>query len=555
MKKIFAIVMTLAIVLSLCACGAGNSNLGNKYNEEGKVTLSIGMATSAKVTDLENNSLTKWLEEQTGYELKIVEYSGGTDVPTQISTTIAARQDLPDILWGITLPSETLSTYGREEYFVDLKPFFDDKEGASKNFWDRYEECLNDYQKKYVMGKLVDMDTGGIYAVPTVETSLVDGQDFTIWINQEWLDYLKLDAPTNTEELYNVLVAFRDGDPNQNGKKDEIPLYGTQTTTGPNQVVNWLINLFMYFNANHLWQDYDGDGKIEHAGMQDSYREALKFVNKLYKEKLLTNMVFTATATEMKTVTTPSSGTALCGIFAGHLTSHTAVGNELLYQYKSLKTWGCATERDVGFNPNCYITETAQKRDVVAEAFNLLMTMWSWEGSMRIRYGEYGYNWVEPDPGAISDYGIPATYKLLIDPFTEQGSIIWGGCSGSLNHYAEGESAQTPENMNPWSLAKQKMLAEARKNFDDAAANINPKYMQEPFLQAFQMTGDEYDSILMARTNFNSIYTTYYRDFICGTNGQDINDDGDWNAYLDKLKSTGYKETQAMYQICYDRQK
>ena len=49
---------------------------------------------------------------------------------------------------------------------------------------------------------------------------------FRWWINKNWLEKLNLAVPTTTEELKNVLIAFRDNDPNGNGQKDEIPLSG-----------------------------------------------------------------------------------------------------------------------------------------------------------------------------------------------------------------------------------------------------------------------------------------------------------------------------------------
>ena len=555
MKKILAIIMTLAIILGLCACGGGGSSSGDKYGEGGRVKISVGMGTSAKVISYEDNALTKWLEETTGYDLEIVEYSGGTDIATQISTTIAARQELPDVLWGISLNSATLETYGKEGYIVDLKDYYADKEGASKTFWTRMEESLTETQQEYVLSKLTNPDTGGMYGVPTIETSLVDGVDFMVWINTEWLDKLGLSKPTNNQELYDVLVAFRDKDPNGNGQKDEIPLFGTQKSTGPAQAVNWLVNLFVYFNDAHLYQDYNGDGKLEYVYTQDAYREALKFVNKLYKEKLLTTMIYTASSSECKTITTPASGTALCGMFCGHLTSHTTFGNEVLYQYENVKTWGCATERDLGFSISCLITETAQKRDVVDECFNLLMTMWSWDGSMRIRYGEYGTNWVEPDEGALSDYGLPATYKLLDDPFTQQNAVQWGSASGSLNHYAEGETAQAAENLDKWTATKSKMHAEARRLFDEAEAEINPKFLADPFRESFIMNSQEEESISMQKTNVNAWVSSAVKDFVCGTNNMDINDDKDWKAFIDKLYELGLQDILDMYQICYERQK
>ena len=555
MKKFLAIVLALTVILSLCAGCKKEAEVADKYGTDGRVTIQVGLGSSAKVLSFEENALTKWLEEQTGCNLEIVEYSGGTDIATQISTTIAARQNLPDVLWGVSLNSSTLSTYGKEGYIVDLKDYYADKEGASKTFWTRMAECLTPSQQEYVLSKLTDPDTGGMYGVPTIETSLVDGVDFMVWINREWLDKLQLEVPTNNDELYEVLKAFKTKDPNGNGKADEIPLFGSQNTSGPAGVINWLVNTYMYFNDSHLWQDYNGDGKIEHAQTQDSYREALKFVNKLYKEGLLTSMVYTASSNEMKTITTPASGPALVGMFCGHLTSHTAFGNEKLYQYENVKSWGCATERDLGFSISCYITETAMKRDVVDECFNLLMTMWSWDGSMRIRYGAYGTNWVEPDEGAKSDYGLDATYKLLDDPFTQQNDVQWGSASGSLNHYAEGETAQVADNLDKWTATKSKMHATARENFDWCVENINPKFMKDPFSQTFVMTTAEEESITMQKTNVNTVITSFVKDFVTGSNNRDINNDSHWKAFLDELNKQGYADVQAMYQKCYDRQK
>ena len=555
MKKILAFVLALVIVLGLCACGQSNSMAGGRDEATGQVTISVGLGSSAKIISFEDNALTRWLEEQTGYKLEIVEYSGGSDIATQISTTIAARQELPDVLWGVSIADATRSTYGKEGYLVDLKPYFDDKEGASKTFWTRIEECLTETQQEYVITKMTDPDTGGIYGVPTVETSLVDGVDFMAWINREWLDKLGLEKPTNIDELYEVLVAFRDQDPNGNGQKDEIPLFGSQKSSGPAQAATWLINMFIYFNDSHLWQDYNGDGQIESVYREDAYREALKFVNKLYKEKLLTTMLYTASSAEMKTITTPSSGTALCGIFCGHLTSNTTFGNEVLYQYENLATWGCATERDLGFGIGCYVTETAEKRGIVEECFNLFMTMWTWDGSMRIRYGAYGQNWVEPDEGALSDYGLPATYKLLDDPFTQQNDVQWGKASGSLNHYAEGETAQAADNLDKWTATKSLMHAEARRNFDYAVENINPTFLADPFLKPFHLNNEDDEAISLTRTNVNNVISTYTKDFIVGSSGRDINNDAHWAEFLSEMDKEGYAELQAMYQSYYERLK
>ena len=555
MKKFLAIVLALTIVLGLCSACGGGSGLQDKV-VDGKVKIQVGLGTNAKVLDYENNSLTKWLMEQTGLDIEIVQYAGGTDVATQISATISARQDLPDVLYGVSINENTVNTYGREGYFVNLRPYYEDTEGASKIFWDRIGENLTEYEQEYVLSKITDVESGGMYGVPTVETSLVDGLDGMAWINRQWLDKLNLDPPTDIESLYTVLKAFKDNDCNGNGDKtDEIPLFGTQSSSGPAKVVNWLLNMYVYYNDHHLWQDYNGDGQIESVYTQEKFREGLAFVSKLYKEGLLSKMVYTATGADCKGITTPNSKVALCGIFLGHMTTNCTDGNEVMYEYEALKGWGCATQRDINASLSCYITETAKKRDVVDECFNLLMTMWSWDGSMRIRYGEYGVNWVEPDEGAKSAYGLDATYKILDDPFAKQTTTTWGKASGSFNHYAEGETAQIDENLNEWTKRKYLNHAQAREYWDWAYENINPQFITDPFLEIFIMSAKEENEIDMKKTNVNNVISTYMKNFVTSNKGMDITKDAHWQEFQDALKKEGLDDLQAMYQKCYERQK
>ena len=564
-KRLLALLLALVMVFGMLACGADmqydddddddddkKSTEATDPNEEvdasGKVKIKVGLGSNVKVLDFEDNALTKWLEETCGVDIEIVEYAGGTDVATQISATIAARQELPDILWGVEMGEATIYTYGKEGYFANLRPYYEDDQGASKIFWDRITGYLSDYEQECVIQDISDPDTGLIYCVPTVQTSLVNDIDSMAWINTEWLDQVGGKAPTNMEELYDLLVKFK-------AAGCEFPLYGSQNTSSSAQVVNWIINMFIYYNDDHSWQDYNGDGQLESVYTLDEFREALQFANKLYKEKLLNTDVFTATSDEMKLVTTPVDGKARCGIFLGHLTTHTAFGNETLYQYEALEGWGCATEASISISQECFITETAVNRGITDKCFEILMTMWSWDGSMRVRYGEYGVNWTDADPGAKSDYGLDATYKLLDDPFTQQTAAQWGKVSGTFVHYAEGETAQISENLDRWTATKSAMHVKARLYFDKAAATINPTFLRDPYLKRSFMTTRDEDIISMKAANFNSVVTTYVKDFITGANKKDINSPVHWQEFLNELNKQGYEDVREMYQKYYERNK
>jgi hypothetical protein len=98
------------------------------------------------------------------------------------------------------------------------------------------------------------------------------------------------------------------------------------------------------------------------------------------------------------------------------------------------------------------------------------------------------------------------------------------------------------------------MLATAYSYYLKAVEENNPKFLKDPFLQSFVMNSEEDEATSMARTNVSNFITSTMRDFVCGTNNKNINNDAHWQAFLDELEKLGYSEVQAIYQKCYDRQ-
>ena len=549
MKKLIAMILALVMTLSLCvACGGnGGTAAGNQGggDDQGVIKLTVGLPTKATVLSYEENALTYWLEEQCGVDLSFIPYSGGTDIGTQISTTVAAQQPLPDILFGVGLGDEVYRGYGRDGYFKDLTPYFEDKEGASKTFWTRLEETFTETEIDDILRKIKDPDSGKFFGVPTMDTTMIDVMDYQMWINAEWLDYLKLDMPTDIDSLYNVLVKFRDGDPNQNGKKDEIALYGGQEAGLGGDVVNWLVNMFLYFNDRKNFS-IDEDGQVYAPFITDEYREALKFINKLISEGLMLDSVFNTKMSEMPMITTPASGTALVGCFAGHLTIHADYNNPIMQQYKSLPLWSAAVFNDHNCKVNNFISSDCANPD---KAFEVMMTIWSEEGSRRVRYGEYGVNWTDADEGAVSDLGLPADFKLLKDPLVQQNTCLWSGASCTLCVWAELETAQLVTELSPGEAVKQQMHAESYANFKAAAEKYNPK--GELICPTLVLTEEEKEDTQSQRTACADYYKKSRTDF--STGDLDPNSDSDWKKYVDTLWDLGLQDWLDVAQVAYDR--
>lgn len=537
MKKFLAFFLALVMVLSLCACGGKKDT---EKDPESRV-LTIGHGTDAMITDWKDNSLTKWIEETLNCELQFIEYAGGTDVATQIATTIAANQELPDIIIGTKLQDNQRKMYGDDGYFLDLSEYYNDKEGKAKNFWERLNVFPESVQTDIV--NAMTEDDGAIYGAPTVENSIIDMKSFQAFINVKWLDRVNMQKPTDAESLYQVLKAFKEKDANGNGDpNDEIPLMGSQRISMCATPIDWLINLFTYFMRGSAYS-VDDNGKLSTTYTLNEYREALKYINKLYKEGLMNDLTWTATKYELQQINTPATGTTLSGVFLGHLSSHVIPESELLYEYEPLDLYKYVTRRSPSINIATYITEDCDNPDL---AFEMLMLLVTEEGCLRARYGEPGKNWTPAAEGTTSFFGFPATFELIEDPHSVQNNVRWGSMPGIINPYGEAENSVVSDKMSKWMQYKFKLHGEIEQIYveheKDTPKNVCP---------TLEYTTEELEKIEMTRTNVNNCWTTAQTEFCTGK--RDPNSDADWNAYLKELNDLGVKDCLDLAQTVYDR--
>lgn len=131
---------------------------------------------------------------------------------------------------------------------------------------------------------------GKIRSLPTGDESTQNIIDTQYWINGAWLDKLGLDMPETPEELKEVLIAFRDQDPNGNGEKDEIPFTFNSAWEWGNAIDNMMGAFGVIENSNHV---FTKDNKVIFSAKEQGYYDALAYLNDLYKEGLIDKDVFT----------------------------------------------------------------------------------------------------------------------------------------------------------------------------------------------------------------------------------------------------------------------
>lgn len=541
MKKFLALFLALVMAFGMVACAGDKTN--SDTGDDGTVKLTIGIQQNMNITSFEENAMTQWLEEECDVDLSFVEYTGLlADIETKLSTTIAANHELPDILVGLRIGDIPRQIYGNSGYLLDLQKYFADKDGASKTFWERIQE-LPETDQNALTAQMADPETGAIYALPTLGLSYFDDMNYQTWINVEWLDKVGKEKPTNREELLDVLRAFKDTDCNGNGENDEIPLLASVNGNLGCFVEDWILNMFTWYNKDAPYL-VDDEGKLTPAYTTDAYREGLKFLNQLYKEGLLSNLVYTSSSEELKNMATPADGVARGGIFIGHLSLHSSDDSEVLDQYEPLKTWGYAVSRPVAATMNNMISGTCKNPD---KAFEVLMKMWTKEGSWRLRYGNKGFNWDDPDEGATSIIGEPAEYKLLHEHVGEQHSNTWGWARGTFVNAAEGETAQLNSDLPAGIKRRMQMHSEQLALYKEAAES-NPEVTCPKLVYSIL----ELQEVEMEQINVDGHLTNYRTDFVTGI--KDINDDAAWAEYLKKLEDNGLGKVLDLAQKAYDRQ-
>ncbi|MBB6731236.1 extracellular solute-binding protein [Cohnella zeiphila] len=183
-----------------------------------------------------------------------------------------ASNELPDLFLRAQLTNDDLAKYGmQEKQLIPLEGLIDQYAPNLKSLFEQYPD-----EKKAITAP-----DGHIYALPQMRV-LGSERSEKIWINKDWLQKLNLQAPTNVEELKKVLVAFRDQDPNGNGKKDEIPLGLRDMGMVFSELTgSWGLDRQLGYNIN-----IDND-KVHIWVADDRFKDMLMFLNEMYKENLL----------------------------------------------------------------------------------------------------------------------------------------------------------------------------------------------------------------------------------------------------------------------------
>lgn len=556
-RKIALLVALLMLAATLSACGGGGESSQNaseaaastetnagqsgvEVSPAGElpivsepVTLKVFMYQNVNVEDYIDNKFTKWLQEQTGVTFDIYTVPE-KDVIQKINLMLASNTDLPDVFnCSLGITNDMVADMANQGVFIPVDDMIEEY-----GHW--YKEATD---KDPLLNEIMKLPDGKQYSMPKIVKSIPNATAARAWINQNWLDALKLDTPTTTDELYEVLTAFKTGDPNGNGQADEIPYIGASMTGWHSNPDEFIMNSFIQYNRDMPFF-IDDDGKMQASFDKDAYRDGLIYLNKLCSEGLLDAATFTQDETQLKQIFA-NEDAALVGLVPGGGTfQYDSMDGERVREYVALSpVKGPDGVQLAWYNPyNDYdvrswiITNACENPEV---AFRVADFMYSRESSMRNRLGEPEVDYLIPENGEEAVDGEPATYQPV---------LLWGSIQKS--HWNEvGPTYNDFDN----NCVKEDNPYELQQYLWNATEEYYTPYIPDTKNCYNQLTFYTFDDARKLADIWSTL-KDYQREslakFVTGV--IDPNNDKDWEQYLGELENIGYLDYLEIMQNQYD---
>jgi putative aldouronate transport system substrate-binding protein len=444
-----------------------------------------------------------------------------------------ATGDLPDIfLTGITAADE--QTFGPQGLLTPLNDLMKKYAPNATNLFSQYESTRKSFT----------FPDGSIYVAPYFKGAMRDNIGNTTYFNKAWLNKLGLSEPKTLNDLYTVLKAFKEKDPNGNGKADEIPMSGSGS--GTSNIINTGINILQAFGIVDPRHDVIGN-KYTYVPLTNEYKEYITYMNRLYDEKLLDPEFFTHTADQLRAKVADQR----VGMWLG-IGPQTALSNNdyLNYGLLPLLTGGknnkpVLRKQYEYFRLGTFaITNKAKHKEA---AIRLLDLLYSDEGALLVRTGPEVGKW-EGKGGYIKNKLDPSSFYAKKYPGLEGYTPSFSG----YNSFFEFRHSVTI--MDGPMFANEKWVAalvgaDARNVFIENIGLVSEervKALREPYPEV-KFTRDEQRAIA-TYLDIDNYVTEMEAKFIMGRTPL-----SEWNDFINTLNKMGVQEMIKIRQGAYDR--
>ncbi|WEK53696.1 MAG: extracellular solute-binding protein [Candidatus Cohnella colombiensis] len=239
---------------------------GKRYVEPIDLTTVKGIGTNyffKKNETMENNVLQKYIKENLGIDVKYDWLVTDTNdaYKTKLRLMLSSGEPMPDVV-TYRGDNETINMLIDSGQFMSIDELFDKYASDS-----------------YKAGVALNSDTflsvmrdGKRMALPILDYAYND--DMVLWLRQDWMDKLNLQAPKTIADLEVIMDAFVNKDPDGDSKKNTIGL----ALGFKNSYLNWMTDVSWVFGAYGTmpgqW-NLKSDGTLEHGSVDPAAKQAL----------------------------------------------------------------------------------------------------------------------------------------------------------------------------------------------------------------------------------------------------------------------------------------
>lgn len=547
-KKLVALLLSLALVLSLGACGGnGGSSTSSEASpsstteesgaaaesgdesqaetaETGEfqlpivdepTTLSYFVADDSNAaimtTDWNDNEFYQEMERRTGVHLEF-EMVSSADYQTNFNLMIASG-NLADMIYvGASYYAEGVDAAIDDGYFLDLTDLVDE-------YMPNYERIrTSDVQYEL----LSTTDSGRLGAVYELRQSK-QGPWLGLWIRQDWLDDLGLETPVTFDDYHEVLTAFK----NEKGATAPLIL-NFSGSDGEFGTMSGGLNVL------NSWQ-LDETGKVNFGPYMDAWKEYVTIMHQWYTEGLIDPDFM---ATDERTADMAKVVTGASGLFAALYTMpsvYEAASEDPNMNLAPVNPpvmnegdEGHIRLRDSYTSGNTAISADSENWEVALRWLDYLYTE---EGALLANYG------VEGDTFEFDENGKPVfTDKILNN---ENGWTMTQTVASYLCPSA---------GIANWSDWTRELAGVPEK--DQACYDVWSEFSDDWRLpSSVTLTQDESTERAALYADISTIVKEQTAQFISGA----LDIESNWDAYISALEASGMERAIEITQAAYDR--
>ena len=537
----------LALILAgcmgiCCLAGCGNSTgnggktsanadtavQGRESSDTEKVKLTALISKHSLTKDVNEMEWLNLLEEENGVDVEWQQITADWD---QKKSVMFAGGDIPDILVKATVTTD-FATYNG--LFENLAPYIDSGEmpNVAKMFEDHPE-----------LRVLSTDENGAIYGIPNYR-SLWPRTNRVLYINKTWLDNLGLQVPTTMDELEEVLIAFKNEDPNGNGDtKDEIPLDFSGFPT-------FMLGCFGVPMMNESDGYFVEDGKVKNYRVDERYKTFMIWLQKLYGEGLINEEVITKDYSKFQSLARGEGSTAKVGVTLGW-ESGDRFGTGVADQYlplPALKPHADSDENEVywGYysdnnSVNAATVALSANCKNKAEAVKFIDAFYAEDMGIQVLFG--GMNDVDK---CLQDNG-DGTYTVLppADSSIDAGTWKW------TNSFADYSPYYIPDDMKDKLTMGEDMQRVLEERIPlEATLDMMEKKCETYPAKFITYTTDENSDLAMTQANINNIVDQTYSAWLTDSSR---NIEEEWDAYVQSVYDIGLTQNLEIRQTAYER--